>query len=126
MMILIESGEKTSILPLPIASKTNGIVGDGSLSNVLVVKLVLIQNQLFFCSLPYLMNRGVVGPGELDDPGPGGAVHLLADGVQLVLVGAGDGRQVGALLSGQLVGARAEAQVGVLVQGRDGLLLART
>ena len=53
-------------------------------------------------------------------------MHLLADGVQLVLVGAGDGRQVGALLSGQLVGARAEAQVGVLVQGRDGLLLART
>ena len=72
------------------------------------------------------MDGGVVGPGQLDDPGPGCAVDLLADGVQLVLVGARDGRQVGALLPQRVGGARAEAQVGVLVQGRHRLLLART
>ena len=74
------------------------------------------------------MNGCVVGPGQLNDPGPGRAVHLLAHGVQLVLVGAGDGRQVGALLHAvqRVGGARAEAQVGVLVQGRDGLVRARS
>ena len=73
------------------------------------------------------MNGGVVGPGQLDDPGPGRAVHLLADGVQLVLVGARDGRQVGALLHAvHRVGSGAEAQVRVLVEGGHGLLLAHS
>ena len=71
------------------------------------------------------MDGGVVWPRQLDDPRPGRAVHLLADGVELVLVGAGDGRQVGALLPQRVGRARAEAQVRVLVQGRHRLLVAR-
>ena len=56
------------------------------------------------------------------------SASLLAHGVQLVLVGAGDGRQVGALLSQRVRRAGAQAQVGVLVQGGGGgrgLLLLR-
>ncbi len=71
------------------------------------------------------MHRGVVWPGQCDDPRPGLAVNLCGDCVYLVRVRAGDGGEVGSLLQSTPVRRRGgvglsrtqEAQLGVLVEG---------
>lgn len=75
------------------------------------------------------MHRSIVGPGQSNDPRPGLAVNLGLEGLQLVVGGAADRGQVGALLhpveEGGLVahqgaggrpGGRAEAEVVRLVE----------
>lgn len=63
------------------------------------------------------MDTGVVGPWQLNNPGPGLAMHLGLDCLEFVVVGAGDGGQVAPLLQPmQGVWGGAEAELRVLVQ----------
>ncbi len=67
------------------------------------------------------MHSCVVRPWQGDHPRPRRAVHLRLDGLQLVRVGAVDRGQVAPLLHPvQGVGAGAQPELRVLVQGRAG------